>query len=130
MWLHTVQELPSHRVAHLKCDSGIRTAVVWCHNILGLATSVKISGIDVVFGDGPSVVFIEECSSSQTVGALLDPTDGHEPLFKLCGADDEPFLDFESRANLAGYGTRLLLYSGVSKVACRHYAHWIIGRCI
>ena len=76
MWLHSLQRFPEHRFLHLRCDSGISTVVVWCHQILGLGVTVSINGCEIYFGDGSSNILVEETDSQHVNFTLMDPRDG------------------------------------------------------
>lgn len=109
MWLKTVQSLPEHRLLHVRCNTGISTAVVWCHFILGLNVLVRIDGVDVVFGNGATTVVIVWIDSLLDAGvSLLDASCQDEPLFTLSLTTEDVIMSSDIRADAYGFGLRLL----------------------
>ena len=135
MWLQSLQSLPEHRLLHIRCDTGISTVVVWCHHLLGLNVTVRLNGVDTCFGEGMSNVFVEESTSQQSGASLMDAVDQNEPLFSLSKIEEDPPLDFESRAEAFGYGMNVLKQATDSEDTdsedeLRNWSHLIIGHCL
>lgn len=109
MWLKTVQSLPEHRLLHVRCNTGISTAVVWCHFVLGLNVLVRIDGVDVIFGSGATTVVIVWIGSLLDAGvSLLDASCQDEPLFTLSLTNEDVIMSSDIRADAYGFGARLL----------------------
>ena len=81
MWLTTLQSLPEHRLLHVRCSSGISTAVIWCHYILGLNVLVRVEGVNIEFGNGAANIIIVSVSSLLDARvSLLDASCPDDPL--------------------------------------------------
>ncbi|KAK2751096.1 hypothetical protein FQN57_000171 [Myotisia sp. PD_48] len=128
MWLRSVQEFPDHQMLHLKCFSGIITVVVWCHYILGLDTTVRIAGKDIVFGEGSGPVLIEE-SYPTIKGALVERQSLDESLFTLTDETENTLLA-EHRVNAFGFADRHMHMSRHEFPRPDNVAHWIVGKCV
>ena len=130
MWLRSLQSFPEHRLLHLRCDSGISTAVVWCHHILGLTVTVSLQACDVKFGDGVSNVHIEMNGSMRAGASLMDPMDQNEPLFTLADEEDNPKLYFEIRAEAYGYGLTILKRHNLAEKDICYCSNWVIAQAL
>ena len=130
MWLHSIQSFPEHRLLHLMCDCGISTAVVWCHHVLGLNVKLVLRGVEICFGDGVANVLIEECALQHAGASLMDPADANEPLFDLTSNENTPTLSYESRAELHGFGIRMLKNARLTEEVVEHSIYWSIYRCL
>ena len=130
MWLQSLQSFPEHRFLHLRCNSGISTAVLWCHHLLGLTVTVDVRGLEICFGEGPSSVFIEDCDSEQAGASLMDPADRNEPLFKLSQDGLYPDVSSERRAEAFGFGRQVLKKARLREDSLQYCAYWVIARCI
>ena len=128
MWLQSLQDLPEHRLLHLRCNSGISTAVVWCHSVLGLTVAVNCQGTEVRFGDGDANVLIEESDAEYAGASLMDPADPHQPLFELANEENNPTVSHELREEAFGFGLKVLRYAGIADVDVADCVCWIIGR--
>jgi len=129
-WLGSLQSFPEHRLLHLRCDSGISTAVIWCHNLLGLTVTVTVQGAEICFGNGPANVLIEESDSQHAGASLMDPVCPNEPLFNLTNDDNNPDLSHESRAEAFGYGLRILKHARLPEDTTKYCMYWVIARCL
>lgn len=130
MWLQSLQSFPEHRLLHLRCDSGISTAIVWCHHMLGLTVSIRLKKYDIRFGDGESRVIIEESDGENAGASLMDPVDQHEPLFSLLEDDSSPSIAYEHRTRAFGYGLKTLQQARLSDEQIRDCSHWVIARSV
>lgn len=130
MWVQTLQSFPEHRLIHLRCNTGISTAVVWCHYTLGLTVTVSLQGSEVVFSGKPGSVLIVESSSQQTGATLMNPADQHEPLFTLLNDENHPHISFETRTGAYGYGLMALKHARLSEAEIRCASHWITAHTV
>ena len=130
MWLKTVQSLPEHRLLHVRCNSGISTAVIWCHYILGLDVLVRVEGVDIKFGDGAATVVIMSISSLLDAGvSLLDASCPDEPLFTLSSNMEDIIISCDIRADAYGFGKKILeLLLPDDEMSQEMSAHWIISQ--
>ena len=109
MWLRSVQNLPDHRLLHIRTRTGISTAVVWCHHVLGLTVSVRIGDTNVVFGKvAATVIIVGSATPADSSASLLDASSPDEPLFTLGRLPEDPTITPEIRANAYGYGMEVL----------------------
>ena len=130
MWVQSLQSFPEHRLLQLRCHTGISTAVVWCHHILGLAVTVCLQGSTVLFNGEPGSgsVLIEESNPQQAGASLMNPADQHEPLFSFLNDDNDPSISNETRAEAAGYGLLALKQTGLTAEEIRSASIWITAR--
>jgi len=127
MWLQSLQSFPEHRLLYLRCHSGISTAVVWCHHILGLTVNVRLEDTEICFGDGHTNVLIEASESQRAVASLMDAADRNEPLFTLAHDENNPSIPMESRAEAYGYGLKALKRAGLSDHDIKRCSHGILA---
>lgn len=130
MWLQSLQDLPEHRLLYLRCNSGITTAVIWCHNILGLNVTVNFQGTEVPFGDGKANIHIEESDAEHAGAILMDPIDPHQPLFELANEENNPTVSYELREEALGFGHKVLRDAGLADDDVKYCTCWIIARSI
>ena len=128
MWLKMLQSLPEHRLLHVRCNSGISTAVVWCHYILGLNVLVRVEGVNIEFGDGAATVVIVSVSSPLDARvSLLDAFYPDEPLYTLSSNTEDIIISSDIRADAYGFGKRVLqLLLPDDELGQETSAHWII----
>ncbi|KAL4961976.1 uncharacterized protein BDV14DRAFT_210818 [Aspergillus stella-maris] len=124
--LAAVQDLPEHRVLHLRTNSGFSTVVVWCYYVLGISVNFDIDGVHVAFGEEPRV-FVQDCgaSGSSPSASLLDAIEQHKPLFQLEQVEEDPVLEAEDRTAARGFLRRVLSCSGVPQANIDRQAYWI-----
>lgn len=109
MWLKTAQSLPENCLLHVRCNSGISTAVVWCHYILGLNVLVRVEGVDIKFGDAAATVVIVSISSLLDARvSLLDACCPDEPLYTLSSNMEDIIISSDIRADAYGFGMKIL----------------------
>ncbi len=130
MWLQSLQTFPEHRLLHLRCDSGISTAIVWCHHLLGLTVKVVVQGVETCFGSGSANVLIEESDSKHAGATLMDPANANEPLFDLANDENNPTLSYEQRAEAFGYGMRIMKCARLPEDKIEYCIYWTIARCL
>ena len=128
MWLRSLQDFPEHRLLHLRCNSGISTAVIWGHYILGFTVAVDINGVEVRFGDGNANIHIEESDVGHAGASLMDPADSNQLLFELANDDNNPTISSEHREEAFGFGLKVLQYAGVAEEDVQDCIYWLIAR--
>ena len=130
MWLKTAQSLPENCLLHVRCNSGISTAVIWCHYILGLNVLVRVEDVDIKFGDGAATVVIVSISSLLDAGvSLLDACCPDEPLYTLSSNMEDILISSDIRADAYGFGMKILkLLLPDDELGQEMSAHWIISQ--
>ena len=130
MWLEKVQSLPENRLLHVRCNSGISTAVVWSHYILGLDVLVRVEEVDIKFGDGAATVVIVSTSSLLDAEvSLLDASCPDEPLYTLSSNMEDIMIGSDIRADACGFGMKILEHLLPDDEPARELsARWIISQ--
>lgn len=127
--LVSVQDFPEHRNLHLRTDHGASTIVVWCYYVLGLSVNVRVSGVDVNFGDDPQI-FVEYCGPLQVFASVLDATGENEACFKLSQVEEDPPIQCENRTTARGFARKVMTLSGFSQATIDTQARQIAVDCI
>ena len=130
MWLKTLQSLPEHRLLHIRCNSGISTAVIWCHFILGLNVLVRVEGVSIEFGNGAANVVIVSISSFLDAKVdLLDASCPDDPLYTLSTSTEDIIITSDIRADAYGFGMKILkLLLPDDELGQNLSARWIISQ--
>ncbi|KAL8737927.1 MAG: hypothetical protein Q9181_001232 [Wetmoreana brouardii] len=130
MWAQSLQTFPEHRSLHLSCNSGISTAVVLCHHVLGFTVTVNIQGAELRFGNGNANIHIEESETEYAEATLMEPADPHQPLFKLIDGENDLSVSYEMREEAFGFGLKVLRHAGLSGNEINDCTSWIITRAL
>jgi hypothetical protein len=128
--LISIQDFPEHRLLHLSTERGTSTIVIWCYYILGLNVKVTCGKVDIVFGEEPYHVCVEECDSSKASSTLLERVDEGEPLFTFSTSGSDPVIPGEYRLEAKGFAKKSLTLIGISSDEAEECAHWLAAGCL
>ena len=130
MCLHSLQHFPDERGLNVQCSTGITTVIVWCYYVFGLSVKHTIQGCEVLFGDTPANVFVNESSDWQSHASLLHPLNQCEPLFTLECAGDDPRISLEPRRNARGFGSTIVKELTSTGTDMTWYCNWVVRSCL
>jgi hypothetical protein len=122
--LISIQGFPEHRLLHLSTERGISTIVIWCYYILGFSVKVTCRKVDILFGEEPYHICVEECDSSRASATLLERVDG-EPLFTFSTTESDPVIPGEYRLEAKGFAKKAMALTGMSSEEAEECAHWL-----
>jgi hypothetical protein len=128
--LISIQDFPEHRLLHLSTERGTSTIVIWCYYILGLNVKVTCGKVDIVFGEEPYHVCVEECDSSKASSTLLERVDKGKPLFTFSTSESDPVIPGEYRLEAKGFAKKSLTLTGISSEEAEEYAQWLAAGCL
>ena len=131
--LISIQDFPEHRLLHLSTECGTSTIVIWCYYILGLNVKVTCGKVDIVFGEEPYHICVEECDSSKASSTLLERVDKGEPLFTFSTSENDPVdpvIPGEYRLEAKGFAKKALAILGLSSEEAEESAHWLAASCL
>jgi len=91
---------------------------------------VTCGKVDIVFGEEPYHVCVEECDPHKASSTLLERVDKGEPLFTFSTSESDPIIPSEYRLEAKGFAKKSLTLIGISSEKAEECAHWLAAGCL